>query len=245
MLGTLEQHVAHLPSRVRSLVWISVRGAGYGRTRPITSRTKARYVLSFARACRQLGGRGGAVGRGERMSAARRTWAVLAPLGGVRAAGRVGRAVGGQLSSRRLFDPDLRDSPISSYIPTRSTSRCACTCAGDAAAGVGRRRGDTDRRSVDQSRRVAAAGDAARGADRAVRHHRLGVQSRGRLEEFIESFAPYRDRVWLVSDGSTDNTVLRLRQAGWRCFDDGVNRRKPGASAACSSDCRSTSRPSW
>jgi cellulose synthase/poly-beta-1,6-N-acetylglucosamine synthase-like glycosyltransferase len=49
------------------------------------------------------------------------------------------------------------------------------------------------------------------------------------FEEFIEAFGPYRDRVWLISDGSTDNTVLRLRQAGWRCFDDGVNRRKPGA----------------
>jgi len=49
------------------------------------------------------------------------------------------------------------------------------------------------------------------------------------LDEFMEAFAPYRDRVWLISDGSTDNTVLRLRQAGWRCFDDGVNRRKPGA----------------
>jgi cellulose synthase/poly-beta-1,6-N-acetylglucosamine synthase-like glycosyltransferase len=49
------------------------------------------------------------------------------------------------------------------------------------------------------------------------------------LEEFMEAFGPYRDRVWLISDGSTDNTVLRLCQAGWRCFDDGVNRRKPGA----------------
>ena len=49
------------------------------------------------------------------------------------------------------------------------------------------------------------------------------------VEEFMEAFAPYRQRVWLISDGSTDNTVLRLRQAGWRCFDDGVNRRKPGA----------------
>jgi cellulose synthase/poly-beta-1,6-N-acetylglucosamine synthase-like glycosyltransferase len=48
------------------------------------------------------------------------------------------------------------------------------------------------------------------------------------LEEFMEAFEPYRHRVWLISDGSTDNTVLRLRQAGWRCFDDGVNRRKPG-----------------
>jgi cellulose synthase/poly-beta-1,6-N-acetylglucosamine synthase-like glycosyltransferase len=49
------------------------------------------------------------------------------------------------------------------------------------------------------------------------------------LDEFIETFGPYRDRVWLISDGSTDNTVLRLTQAGWRCFDEGVNRRKPGA----------------
>jgi len=50
-----------------------------------------------------------------------------------------------------------------------------------------------------------------------------------RLEEFMAAFGPYRHRMWLLSDGSTDNTVLRLRQAGWRCFDDGVNRRKPGA----------------
>jgi cellulose synthase/poly-beta-1,6-N-acetylglucosamine synthase-like glycosyltransferase len=49
------------------------------------------------------------------------------------------------------------------------------------------------------------------------------------VEQFIEAFGPYRDRVWLISDGSTDNTVLRLTQAGWRCFDDGINRRKPGA----------------
>jgi cellulose synthase/poly-beta-1,6-N-acetylglucosamine synthase-like glycosyltransferase len=49
------------------------------------------------------------------------------------------------------------------------------------------------------------------------------------LEEFMEAFGSYRDRVWLISDGSTDNTVLRLRQAGWRCFDDDVNRRKPAA----------------
>ena len=49
------------------------------------------------------------------------------------------------------------------------------------------------------------------------------------VDEFTEAFAQYKDRVWLISDGSTDNTVLRLRQAGWRCFEDGINRRKPGA----------------
>jgi cellulose synthase/poly-beta-1,6-N-acetylglucosamine synthase-like glycosyltransferase len=49
------------------------------------------------------------------------------------------------------------------------------------------------------------------------------------VEEFVRTFEQYRERIWLISDGSNDNTVLRLCQAGWRCFDDGVNRRKPGA----------------
>jgi cellulose synthase/poly-beta-1,6-N-acetylglucosamine synthase-like glycosyltransferase len=49
------------------------------------------------------------------------------------------------------------------------------------------------------------------------------------IDSFIEAFHPYRDRVWLVSDGSTDNTVMRLRRLGWRCLDEPVNRRKPGA----------------
>jgi cellulose synthase/poly-beta-1,6-N-acetylglucosamine synthase-like glycosyltransferase len=50
-----------------------------------------------------------------------------------------------------------------------------------------------------------------------------------RIEEFLAAYTPYRERIWLISDGSTDHTLLRLRQAGWRCFDDGVNRRKPAA----------------
>ena len=50
-----------------------------------------------------------------------------------------------------------------------------------------------------------------------------------RIEQFVADYAPYRERMWLISDGSTDHTLLRLRQAGWRCFDDGVNRRKPAA----------------
>jgi hypothetical protein len=49
------------------------------------------------------------------------------------------------------------------------------------------------------------------------------------IDEFVRAFAPYRDRVWLISDGSTDHTVMRLTQLGWRCYDDGVNRKKPGA----------------
>ena len=49
------------------------------------------------------------------------------------------------------------------------------------------------------------------------------------LDEFTQAFAAYRDRVWLISDGSTDDTVIRLQQNGWRCIDEGVNRRKPAA----------------
>jgi len=49
------------------------------------------------------------------------------------------------------------------------------------------------------------------------------------IEQFLAAYGRYRDRMWLISDGSTDNTLMRLRQAGWRCFDDGVNRRKPAA----------------
>jgi cellulose synthase/poly-beta-1,6-N-acetylglucosamine synthase-like glycosyltransferase len=50
-----------------------------------------------------------------------------------------------------------------------------------------------------------------------------------RLEEFKEALLPYREHVWLISDGSRDHTLTRLRQAGWRCIDDGINRHKPGA----------------
>jgi len=51
----------------------------------------------------------------------------------------------------------------------------------------------------------------------------------GQLEQFTQNYAQWKDKVWLISDGSTDRTVARLRQGGWRCFDDGVNRKKPGA----------------
>ena len=49
------------------------------------------------------------------------------------------------------------------------------------------------------------------------------------LDEFMELYQQHRERVWLISDGSTDNTVKRLRQAGWRCIDEPTNRRKPAA----------------
>ena len=49
------------------------------------------------------------------------------------------------------------------------------------------------------------------------------------LDDFLEGLAPYRAHIWVIDDASTDDTPTRLRQAGWRCFDGGVNRKKPGA----------------
>ena len=49
------------------------------------------------------------------------------------------------------------------------------------------------------------------------------------LDEFMERLEPQRDRVWLISDGSTDRTAKRLQQSGWRCLDEEENRHKPAA----------------
>lgn len=57
----------------------------------------------------------------------------------------------------------------------------------------------------------------------------FNLDSRGQLDDFMQALGPYRDRVWLISDGSTDQTVARVRQAGWHCFEENVNRRKPRA----------------
>ena len=49
------------------------------------------------------------------------------------------------------------------------------------------------------------------------------------VDEFMERLEPYRDHVWLISDGSTDRTARRLQQWGWRCLDEEENRHKPAA----------------
>ena len=51
----------------------------------------------------------------------------------------------------------------------------------------------------------------------------------GELDDFLEAMAPYREHLWVIDDASTDDTALRIRQAGWRCLDGGHNRKKPGA----------------
>lgn len=87
--------------------------------------------------------------------------------------------------------------------------------------------GDMRHTSID----LAAACSAGRGAMR-VRPYAIVASLfnwQDQLDEFMERLRPYQRHVWLVSDGSTDNTVRRLRQAGWRCLDEEVNRHKPGA----------------
>ena len=49
------------------------------------------------------------------------------------------------------------------------------------------------------------------------------------LDKFLEAMEPYRDHLWVVDDASTDDTLVRVRQAGWRCLDGLHNRKKPGA----------------
>jgi cellulose synthase/poly-beta-1,6-N-acetylglucosamine synthase-like glycosyltransferase len=49
------------------------------------------------------------------------------------------------------------------------------------------------------------------------------------LDDFLEAIAPYRDRLWVIDDASTDDTWFRLRQAGVQCIRGDPNRKKPGA----------------
>ena len=49
------------------------------------------------------------------------------------------------------------------------------------------------------------------------------------IDDFLAGMERYRDHVWFIDDGSTDDTVSRIRQAGWRIIEGETNRKKPGA----------------
>jgi hypothetical protein len=49
------------------------------------------------------------------------------------------------------------------------------------------------------------------------------------LDEFVEAMRPYRDRLWIIDDASTDATFIRLQQQGFCCIQGDRNRRKPAA----------------
>lgn len=49
------------------------------------------------------------------------------------------------------------------------------------------------------------------------------------LDSFLEAMQPYRNRLWVIDDASTDDTWERLQRSGVKCVRGEINRRKPGA----------------
>ena len=49
------------------------------------------------------------------------------------------------------------------------------------------------------------------------------------IDDFLERMKPYRDRLWVIDDASTDDTWARLRHAGVKCVRGEINRKKPSA----------------
>lgn len=49
------------------------------------------------------------------------------------------------------------------------------------------------------------------------------------LDSFLERMRPFRDRLWFIDDGSTDETLKRLNEVGVHCVRGEYNRQKPGA----------------
>jgi len=108
------------------------------------------------------------------------------------------------------------------------------TDAGDLLLRLYARRRHTSAATMELSIPLAAASPNARRRLVSPRPYAIvasiyNLDSRGQLDDFMEALGRYRERVWLISDGSTDQTVMRLRQSGWRCIDEPVNRRKPAA----------------
>lgn len=51
----------------------------------------------------------------------------------------------------------------------------------------------------------------------------------GEVEDFRRRFERFSDRMWMIDDASTDDTRLRLVEAGFRCRSIPENLKKPGA----------------
>jgi cellulose synthase/poly-beta-1,6-N-acetylglucosamine synthase-like glycosyltransferase len=49
------------------------------------------------------------------------------------------------------------------------------------------------------------------------------------IDRFLTAFEPLKPHIWIIDDASTDDTLLRLRRAGWNCVAGGINRNKPAA----------------
>src|SRR5258708_36199843 len=51
----------------------------------------------------------------------------------------------------------------------------------------------------------------------------------GELASFLQSLGPFVEHVWVIDDGSSDDTAARIEAAGFRCLRSGDNRLKPAA----------------
>ena len=83
-----------------------------------------------------------------------------------------------------------------------------------------------------QARRAPRPDEPAAGSSDRLRPYALlvSVHNPGaELDRFLEAMRPYRERVWIVDDASTDDTWVRLERAGVHRLRGERNRRKPGA----------------
>ena len=49
------------------------------------------------------------------------------------------------------------------------------------------------------------------------------------LEDFMDAMRPFKDRIWMIDDASSDATARILQDSGFRCVRGTVNQKKPGA----------------
>jgi cellulose synthase/poly-beta-1,6-N-acetylglucosamine synthase-like glycosyltransferase len=50
-----------------------------------------------------------------------------------------------------------------------------------------------------------------------------------KADDFVEAMLPFRDKVWVIDDASTDGSAAVLLRAGFRCVRGAFNQKKPGA----------------
>jgi hypothetical protein len=65
------------------------------------------------------------------------------------------------------------------------------------------------------------------------------------LDEFLEAMQPFRDRLCLIDDCSTDYTSALIRQAGPAASEASATARSRARSARCSTRCRRKSKRWW
>lgn len=52
---------------------------------------------------------------------------------------------------------------------------------------------------------------------------------KAKARRVLAPLAPYKAHVWIIDDGSDDDTAAYLEFLGWRCLRSDINRKKPGA----------------